>query len=65
LISGDKSFLSGISVHLKSLLKEKEEQESELYKEWLSTEASNPDHINRAGTFRFFLFLIIPPTTKV
>ncbi|CAC5422253.1 RNF213 [Mytilus coruscus] len=48
----EKSFLSGIAVHLKSLLKEKEVEESELHREWLSTEASNPDHINSAGTFR-------------
>ncbi|XP_071137105.1 E3 ubiquitin-protein ligase rnf213-alpha-like [Mytilus edulis] len=46
------TFLSGIAVHLQCLLKEKEDQESELHKEWLSTEASNPDHINSAGTFR-------------
>ncbi|XP_076109129.1 E3 ubiquitin-protein ligase rnf213-alpha-like [Mytilus galloprovincialis] len=47
-----KTFLSGIAVQLQCLLKEKEDQESELHKEWLSTEASNPDHINSAGTFR-------------
>ncbi|CAC5380698.1 RNF213 [Mytilus coruscus] len=47
-----KTFLSGIAVHLQCLLKEKEDDESELNKEWLSTAASNPDHINSAGTFR-------------
>ncbi|CAG2231272.1 RNF213 [Mytilus edulis] len=47
-----RTFLNGIAVHLQCLLIKKEDQESELHKEWLSTEASNPDHINSAGTFR-------------
>ncbi|CAG2226879.1 RNF213 [Mytilus edulis] len=52
ILNCTRDLFNGIAVHLKSLLKEKEVDESELHREWLSTEASNPDHINSAGTFR-------------
>jgi hypothetical protein len=41
---------SGIAKHLTSILREKEL--GSLITNWLSAEASKPENINRAGTFR-------------
>jgi hypothetical protein len=50
LYHGDTTVLSGIAKHLTSILREKEL--GSLITNWLSAEASKPENINRAGTFR-------------
>ncbi|XP_063404431.1 E3 ubiquitin-protein ligase rnf213-alpha-like [Mytilus trossulus] len=52
--SGDMTILSGIAKHLTSILKEKEQGPTTMMTNWLSAEASKPENINRAGTFRRF-----------
>ncbi|KAK3096790.1 hypothetical protein FSP39_003301 [Pinctada imbricata] len=51
--SGDKTFLSGLTSHLASLMKEKEEKLSaHSSTHWLEALATKADDISRAGTFR-------------
>ncbi|VDI39104.1 ATP-dependent DNA helicase PIF1 [Mytilus galloprovincialis] len=45
-----KTFVSGLAVHLITVMKEKEEYINQ--HQWLITEAAKAAHINRAGTFR-------------
>ncbi|CAG2212879.1 RNF213 [Mytilus edulis] len=52
--SGDMTVLTGIAKHLTSILKEKEQGSTTMMTNWLSAEASKPENINRAGTFRRF-----------
>ncbi|VDI72431.1 Hypothetical predicted protein [Mytilus galloprovincialis] len=52
--SGDMTVLTGIAKHLTSILKEKEQGPTTMMTNWLSAEASKPENINRAGTFRRF-----------
>jgi hypothetical protein len=53
--SGDTTVLSGIAKHLTIILREKEQSPGSMMTNWLSAEASKPENINRAGTFRFVL----------
>lgn len=50
--------LSGIAKHLTSILKEKEQGPTTMMTNWLSAEASKPENINRAGTFRYILIYL-------
>jgi hypothetical protein len=50
VLIGDTTVMSGIAKHLTSILREKEL--GSLITNWLSAEASKPENINRAGTFR-------------
>ncbi|XP_071137099.1 E3 ubiquitin-protein ligase rnf213-alpha-like [Mytilus edulis] len=52
--AGEVTVMSGIAKHLSSILREKEESFGAVITNWLSTEASRPENINRAGTFRKF-----------
>ncbi|XP_052062680.1 E3 ubiquitin-protein ligase rnf213-alpha-like isoform X2 [Mytilus californianus] len=52
---GDMTVLSGIVKHVTGILKEKDQNfEKQIRKNWLTTEATKPENLNRAGTFRNF-----------
>lgn len=55
--------LSGIAKHMTGILKEKEQNTGigRQNRNWLTTEATKPENLNRAGTFRLvdlYLYLI-------
>ncbi|XP_052062754.1 E3 ubiquitin-protein ligase rnf213-alpha-like isoform X2 [Mytilus californianus] len=51
---GQMTVLSGIAKHMTGILKEKEQNIGRQIRNWLTTEATKPENLNRAGTFRNF-----------
>ncbi|KAK3098458.1 hypothetical protein FSP39_019662 [Pinctada imbricata] len=51
-ISGNHQFLDGLCYHLAALMKEREDKQGYRGSDWLTKEATKPENIKRAGTFR-------------